>query len=162
MISHTRFVCFSDVLIFQYLSILLHRWLCTAAESLLSEDTEKSDVLQNLVETRKLVPEFWWDSQQNMILSSILYEVFKVHHRFYLPFSACRTFSAEILSAIRKQNPFYPLITGKTSYENSISLLVWVSSHGLLSMLPVLCKKPSGCFFWENLAATCFPMPSPA
>ncbi len=35
-------------------------------------------------------------------------------------------FLTDALSVIRKLNFFNPLITGKTSYHNSTSLLIWV------------------------------------
>ena len=36
-------------------------------------------------------------------------------------------FLTDVLSAIRRYNPLYPLITGKTSYPNSASPLMWVT-----------------------------------
>ena len=67
-------------------------------------------------------------------------------------------FLTDVLSAIRRYKSLYPLITGKTSYPNSASPLMWVTP----SMVPFYLIAFSPALFWGFPAATCFPMPSPA
>ena len=53
-----------------------------------------------------------------------------VHNRISVLSSLFRLallFLTDVLSAIRRYNSLYPLITGKTSYPNSASPLMWVT-----------------------------------
>ncbi len=66
----------------------------------------------------------------------------------YMQFSRYM-FLTDALSVIRKLNFFNPLITGKTSYHNSTSLLIWVvpifstqmESHRNSPVLPGVIRK---------------------
>ena len=61
----------------------------------------------------------------------------------------------DVLSAIRRYNSLYPLITGKTSYPNSASPLMWVTPF----LVPFYLIAFSPALFLGFPAATCFPMP---
>ena len=63
------------------------------------------------------------------------------------------TLLTDVLSAIRRYKSLYPLITGKTSYPNSASPLMWVTP----SMVPFYLIAFSPALFWGSRQPPAFP-----
>ena len=59
----------------------------------------------------------------------------------------------DVLSAIRRYNSLYPLITGKTSYPNSVSPLMWVTPF----LVPFYLIAFSPALFWGSRQPPAFP-----
>ena len=72
-----------------------------------------------------------------------------VHNRISVLSSLFRLallFLTDVLSAIRRYNSLYPLITGKTSYPNSASPLMWVTPF----LVPFYLIAFSPALFWGS------------
>ena len=81
-----------------------------------------------------------------------------VHNRismlsFLFVYILLSLFLTDVLSAIRRYKSLYPLITGKTSYPNSASPLMWVTP----SMVPFYFIAFSPALFWGSRQPPAFP-----